>query len=128
MRLKTSLAAALIALGGAGVASAEGHIRAGGFSGLSNHVTSGGVTVVKTDGGGYEIQLAEDFYFDGAPDPRIGFGKNGKFVDLTDFEPLRKNEGAQTYIVPASIDASEFDTIFVWCRKFSVPLGSAAIK
>ncbi len=128
MRLKTSLAAALIALGGAGVAFAESGSRAGTFSGLSNHVTTGGVTVVKTDGGGYEIKLSRDFFFDGAPDPRIGFGKNGKFVDLTDFEPLQKNEGAQTYSVPASIDASEFDTIFVWCRKFSVPLGSAAIN
>ncbi len=128
MRVKTSLAAALIALGGAGVAVADGHSREGAFSGLSNHVTKGGVMVVKADGGTYEIHLSKDFFFDGAPDPRIGFGKDGKFVDLTDFEPLQKNEGAQTYIVPASIDASEFDTIFVWCRKFSVPLGSAAIN
>ncbi len=37
-----------------------------------------------------------------------------------------KNTGTQTNVVPASIDAAEFDTIIVWCRKFSAPLGSDA--
>lgn len=121
------LAAALIVLGGAGVAWAGGHERAGAFTGDSNHVTTGGVTVVKTDAG-YEIRLGPDFTFDGAPDPRVGFGKDGKFVDPTDFEPLRSNTGEQVYKVPASIDASTFDTVVIWCRRFSVPLGHARLN
>lgn len=99
----------------------------GSFSGLSNHVTKGDVEVVKTDGG-WEIHLKDSFWFDGAPDPRVGFGKGGKFVDPTDFEPLRQNAGAQVYKVPADINPEEFDEVYVWCRKFSVPLGVASIK
>ena len=98
----------------------------GTFTGLSKHVTKGTVEVVKVDGG-WEIHLKDDFWFDGAPDPRVGFGKDGKFVDPTDFEPLRKNAGAQVYKVPATINPEDFNQVYIWCRKFSVPLGSANI-
>jgi hypothetical protein len=99
----------------------------GSFTGLSNHVTKGEVSVVKTDVG-WEIHLKDSFWFDGAPDPRVGFGKNGKFVDPTDFEPLRNNAGAQVYKVPANINPEDFDEVYIWCRKFSVPLGVASIE
>ncbi|MEM8753091.1 MAG: DM13 domain-containing protein [Pseudomonadota bacterium] len=125
--LSAGFAAALIALGAAGVAFADGHARSGTFTGLSNHVTKGEVSVVKTDDG-YEIRLADSFWFDGAPDPRVGFGKDGKFVDATDFEPLREDSGAQVYKVPANLDPAEFDDVFVWCRRFSVPLGVASLN
>ena len=99
----------------------------GAFKGLSNHVTKGEVAVVQTDGG-WEIHLKDSFWFDGAPDPRVGFGKDGKFVDPTDFEPLRENAGMQVYKVPASIDPTDFNEVYIWCRKFSVPLGVARIN
>ena len=98
----------------------------GTFKGLSNHVTKGSVEVVNT-GNGWEIHLKDSFWFDGAPDPRVGFGKDGKFVDPTDFEPLRSNAGAQVYKVPANINPEDFDEVYIWCRKFSVPLGVAQI-
>lgn len=112
------LAASTALAGGAGTGS---------FKGLSNHVTKGNVEVVKT-ADGWEIHLKDSFWFDGAPDPRVGFGKNGKFVDPTDFEPLRKNAGMQVYKVPANIDPEDFDEVYIWCRKFSVPLGVAKIN
>lgn len=99
----------------------------GAFTGLSNHVTKGDVAVVDT-GSGWEIHLKDTFWFDGAPDPRVGFGKDGAFVDPTDFEPLRSDAGAQVYKVPASIDPSKFNEVYIWCRKFSVPLGVAKIN
>jgi len=98
----------------------------GSFTGASNHVTTGGVSVVRTDGG-WEVRLAEDFDFDGAPDPRIGFGNGQKFAEGTDFEPLKANSGAQVYRVPEGIDPEDFDTVVLWCRQFSVPLGYAAL-
>ena len=126
-KLSTGLAAALISLGAAGVAFAS-DVRSGTFTGASNHITKGTVEVVEVDGGGYEIHLKGDFWFDGAPDPRVGFGRDGKFVDATDFEVLRSDTGAQVYKVPANIDPATFDDIFIWCRRFSVPLGVAALN
>lgn len=125
--LTAGLAAALISLGAAGVSFAGDDGRAGTFTGLSNHVTKGDVSVVKTSDG-YEIHLSENFWFDGAPDPRVGFGKDGTFVDATDFEVLKSDTGAQVYKVPADIDPTQFDDVFVWCRKFSVPLGVAKLN
>lgn len=124
MRIAVSIVAALTLASGAALAGGAGE---GTFSGLSNHTVSGKVEVVET-AGGWEIHLGEDFSFDGAPDPRVGFGKGGTFVDPTDFELLRANSGAQVYKVPAEIDPTEFDNVFIWCRQYSVPLGIATIK
>lgn len=126
MRRFAGAVAGLALVLGAGMAQAGG-AGSGTFKGLSNHITTGGVKVVQTDAG-WEIHLKDDFTFDGAPDPRVGFGKDGKFVDPTDFEPLRKNAGGQVYKVPAEIDPTNFDEVYIWCRKFSVPLGVASIK
>ena len=126
MRTLASLLTALVFALGASLASAADE-RSGTFTGLSNHITTGGVSVVET-ADGWEIHLHEDFTFDGAPDPRVGFGKDGTFVDPTDFEPLRSDAGAQVYKVPAEIDPTEFSDVFIWCRKFSVPLGVASLN
>ena len=100
----------------------------GTFTGDNNHITTGGVEIVKAAGGGWEIHLKEDFSLDGAPDPRVGLGKGGKFTEGTDFEVLHNKTGAQVYKVPADINPEEFDTVFIWCRKFSVSLGHASLS
>ena len=126
MKAMTGILAGAALMMSASMAFAGG-AGSGSFTGLSNHVTKGDVSVVKTDAG-WEIHLKDSFWFDGAPDPRVGFGKNGKFVDPTDFEPLRNNAGAQVYKVPANINPEDFDEVYIWCRKFSVPLGVASIE
>ncbi len=100
----------------------------GTFKGASDHVTTGGVSIVKTANGGHVVILDTDFSLDGAPDPRVGLGKSGKFVESTDLGKLKKISGLQAYVVPASIDVSNFDEVYIWCRKFSVPLGVAKLK
>ncbi len=114
---------ALITLPGPTAAAGE---RTGSFSGVNGHKATGQVAVVKT-ADGWEVHLKDDFTFDGAPDPRVGFGKSGKFAAKTDFEPLRTKSGAQVYQVPADVDPAAFDEVYIWCRKYSVPLGVAQI-
>lgn len=122
----TSIAlAALVALSTAGAALAD---LSGTFTGASNHVTTGGVTVVKNSDGTATVTLGTDFFLDGAPDPRVGFGKNGKYVDGTDVGLLKSNTGQQSFVVPASINVDDFNEVYIWCLKFAVPLGVAAVK
>lgn len=97
------------------------------FTGASGHITCGEVTLGSTDAG-WEVRLAEDFSFDGAPDPRIGFGQGGTFVDGTDRASLQKTTGAKVCAGPEGIDPAGFDTLVLWCNQFSVPLGIAAIE
>jgi len=101
--------------------------QAGTFTGLNDHITSGMVEVVKTDDG-YVINLGADFSFDGAPDPKVAFGVDGEYDASTLIAPLKSNSGEQSYAVPASIDVSKYNEVYIWCEKFSVGLGVASIK
>lgn len=118
----TALAATL-----ATAAMAGGHSRTGQFTGASNHITSGSVTVTK-DASGYIVQLGPQFFLDGAPDPKVGFGKNGQYVDGTLIGLLQSTTGAQSFRVPAHLNVADFTDVFIWCEKFSVPLGVASIN
>ncbi len=101
-------------------------VATGKFEGRSDHVVSGGVTILKTDSG-YVVVLEPDFSLDGAPDPKLGFGKSG-YKASTNFSELRTNKGVQAYSIPASIDPKKYDELWVWCEKFDVPLGVAHLK
>ncbi|MEP4198930.1 MAG: DM13 domain-containing protein [Aliishimia sp.] len=100
----------------------------GSFTGASDHITTGGVTVVKTSGGGAVVILDSDFSLDGAPDPRVGFGKDGAYVDGTDVGLLSSNTGLQVFIVPDSVNLDDLNEVYIWCLKFGVPLGVAALN
>jgi hypothetical protein len=109
-------------------ASADSIAAKGSFTGASDHITTGGVSIVKTANGGAVVILDSNFSLDGAPDPRVGFGKDGKYVDASDLGELTQIEGLQVYIVPASVNVDDFNEVYIWCRKFAVPLGVASIK
>ena len=112
----------------AGTALAESpKLAEGGFHGASGHVTTGHVVIRNTEAGPV-VELAPDFNFDGAPDARVGFGKSGTFDPNSDLGALESNHGKQTYAVPANIDPSQYDEVYIWCRKFSVPLGVAKLQ
>lgn len=96
--------------------------RSGNFSGRSDHITTG-----KTELSGNSVVLASDFSLDGAPDPRVGLGKNGKFDPSTDLGALKKLTGKQSYKVGNGINTSDYNEVYIWCRKFNVPLGVAKL-
>ena len=130
-RLISSVVAAASAafiFGAASVAHAEAAPISGTFTGLSDHITTGGVSIVETAEGTTVVLLDANFSLDGAPDPSVGFGVNGDYVAATDLGPLQNLNGLQAYIVPANLDVRDFDEVFIWCDQFSVPLGVAAIN
>lgn len=100
----------------------------GTFIGASDHITTGGVSIVKTDNGGTIVILDTNFSLDGAPDPSVGFGKDGQFVPASDIGKLTKINGLQVYVVPASINVDDFNEVYIWCEKFAVPLGVADLS
>ncbi|MGR3616119.1 MAG: DM13 domain-containing protein [Paracoccaceae bacterium] len=124
----------LIAVGSAGAAltisapnfAFAGSKSSGHFTGASDHITTGVVSIVKK-GDGYVVKLGDDFSLDGAPDPRVGLGKDGKYDPATDLGALANLTGAQEYTVPAGVDISGHNEVYIWCRKFSVPLGVAKL-
>lgn len=99
----------------------------GQFEGRSDHVVTGGATILKADSG-YILVLEADFSLDGAPAPTLGFGTGGEFVASTEFSPLKAINGFQAYAIPASVDPTAYDEVYVWCADFSVPLGVARLN
>lgn len=101
-------------------------IASGTFDGRSDHITTGGVTIEKT-GGGYQLRFAADFSLDGAPDPVVALGNGETFLVANKLGPLKNKTGAQTYQLPAGFTPGQFSEVYVWCEKFSVPLGVASL-
>lgn len=116
-----SLAATGTAVLAAGPSLAGGHGRLGTFTGASNHVTTG--TAEIADG---KVNLLADFTFDGAPDPKVALGRNGYDAN-TLMGPLQSNRGASSYQIPAGIDPSQYNEVWIWCERFNVPLGVARL-
>ena len=104
------------------------NIGSGRFTGASNHLTSGKVSVSKANGK-ITIQLGKAFSLDGAPDPYVALGHGNKPVKGGLIKILQNNNGAQTYTASANgIDLANVNSVIIWCKKYSVPLGVAKIK
>ena len=99
----------------------------GTFEGRSKHVTSGSVKVVKS-GDRYIVELGDDFSLDGGPDPRVAFGKDGKYDPDSKLGALLHLTGKQQYAVPPTMDVSKYNEVYIWCDVAGVPLGVAAIN
>lgn len=110
------------------VAAETNVLATGAFIGASDHITTGGVSIIKTANGGAVVILDSDFSLDGAPDPRVGFGVDGAYKDASDLGELISKDGIQVYIVPPSVNVDDFNEVYIWCRKFSVPLGVASLN
>lgn len=123
-----TLALALIAsIAFSGISYADDtSVSSGQFTGMNDHEVSGTVSIVKTETG-FEIVMADNFMFDGAPDPKVALGKDGVYEPATQIEPLKSDSGAQRYLLPASIDVSQFNEVHIWCEKFSVGLAIAPL-
>jgi len=126
--MKNIIALTLTALIAFGPVTAAYSDTSGTFTGASDHVTKGGVTITKNDDGTATVTFDQNFSLDGAPDPRVGFGKDGAFISVADLGELKNLNGAQSYIVPASLNIDDYNELYIWCLKFAVPLGVAELN
>lgn len=114
------------ALAAAMAAPAAAETLKGSFTGASGHVVTGTATVEKVDGV-WTVKLDDAFVLDGAPDPKVAFGDK-RATDDTILAHLKSYKGAQSYQVPAHLNPADFKRVYIWCRRYSVPLGYADLK
>ncbi len=111
----------------------EGMMLAGNFRSL-DHPTSGTATLAKADDGHYYVRL-EDFETENGPDlvvylstaPASAEGR--EFAeDFVDLGTLKGNIGDQNYVVPDGTDIDKYESVVIWCRRFTVPFGAAPLE
>jgi hypothetical protein len=91
-----------------------------------------GTAVVLNDGSDQRFLRFENFSTDNGPDLRVYLtasdadGDSGAFDDdFVDLGVLKGNIGDQNYEIPPAVDLSVYDTVVVWCVRFSTPFTAA---
>jgi hypothetical protein len=91
-----------------------------------------GRAVVLNDGSEQRFLRFENFATDNGPDLRVYLsassaeGDSGAFDDdFVDLGVLKGNIGDQNYEIPVGVDLSVYDTVVVWCVRFSTPFTAA---
>ncbi len=102
------------------------------------HETSGTVRVIQNPDGTRQLALVGLSTSNG-PDVHVWLsagpvveGRDGWYTaasyDHVDLGPLRGNLGDQLYDIPAEVDLSVFRTVDLWCERFAVSFGAAALN
>lgn len=101
------------------------------------HTTTGQVLVLELADGSRIVRL-EDLDTSSGPDLKVWItdapvidGSDGWHVfddgGYVDLGELKANHGNQNYVLPASVDLDTFDSVSIWCNRFSVSFGAAAL-
>jgi hypothetical protein len=100
------------------------------------HETSGRARVLELPDGSRVLRIENLATSDG-PDLRVWLSDqpvkpgewrvfdDGKWLELGD---LKGNKGNANYAIPASADLDDLTSVTIWCRRFSVSFGAAALK
>jgi Electron transfer DM13 len=99
------------------------------------HGTSGRVRVVSQPDGSRLLAI-EDLDTSDGPDLRVWLTDaevsedgwrvfdDGRYVDLGE---LRGNKGNLVYELPRDVDLADYQSVSIWCERFSVSFGAAAL-
>jgi hypothetical protein len=113
------------------VASGPVALSSGTFSSRNRYTVTGRATVLELDDGSRTLRL-EDFRSTNGPDLFVYLtvadeadSDEALDADVVDLGVLRGNVGNQNYDIPADIDLDRYDTVVIWCRRFSSGFGAA---
>lgn len=107
-------------------------LRTGEFA-SREHATSGTAEVLDL-GDGSRVLRIEDLDTSNGPDlfvylsTNAADGPEGAFDDdFVDLGTLKGNVGNQNYEIPADVDLGKYQSVVIWCRRFSAAFGAAAL-
>jgi hypothetical protein len=103
----------------------------GGFDSRSRYTVTGEVTVFELPDRSRTLRL-EDFESTNGPDLYVYLtaadsadGDVALDEDFIDLGLLTGNVGDQNYTIPDGVDLELYDTVVIWCRRFTVGFGAA---
>ena len=106
----------------------------GTFESRNRYTVTGGAAVFELADGSRTLRL-EPFESTNGPDLYVYLTAadhadsddqlDADFVDLGD---LRGNVGNQNYDIPSEVDLAVYDTVVIWCRRFTTSFGAADLQ
>lgn len=103
-------------------------IREGIFTGFDKiHNGTGTVSIYEIDGKKL-LRFEDGFSVNNGPDLYVGFGLKGKYVKGSEISALKGNIGGQNYDLPDGFILENYDSVYVWCKAFSVPFIKAELN
>ena len=102
------------------------------FVSVGGHKTTGGVKIVSENGQRY-LEFDRSFTTDNGPDLKVVLHRNssvGSSLRETDYvalAPLTSFNGTQRYLIPNSLDLSQYASVAIWCQQFNVTFGYAQL-
>lgn len=103
----------------------------GEFGSRSRYMVKGTATVFELEDGTRLLRL-EEFSSTNGPDLYVyltvanAVDDDGALnMDFVDLGLLAGNVGNQNYVIPDDVDLGLYDTVVIWCRRFTVGFGAA---
>ena len=93
------------------------------------HDTSGSVRLLTLEDGSRVLRI-EDLDTDNGPDLKVVLSTDpdGYVGDgAVSLGTLKGNKGSQNYEIPADVDLSALRSVVIWCKRFNVDFGVAAL-
>ena len=90
------------------------------------HDAQGNVLVIESDDGSRFLRF-ENFKATNGPDLFVYLATDETANDFVSLGMLKGNIGNQNYLIPPGADLSNYDTVLIWCKQFSVLFGSAKL-
>ncbi|MEV0416275.1 DM13 domain-containing protein [Streptomyces sp. NPDC050448] len=102
------------------------------------HSTTGTVKLIRLPDGSRTLRL-ENLDTSSGPDLRVWLtdapvkeGKDGWFVfddgKYVSLGKLKGNKGDQNYEIPAGVNLADYSSVTIWCDRFNVSFGAAALQ
>lgn len=102
------------------------------------HGTAGSVRILELADGSRVLRI-ENLDTDNGPDLKVWLtdapvidGPSGWLVfddgQYVDLGSLKGNKGSQNYAIPADADLAQLTSVAIWCDRFSVSFGAAALS
>ena len=92
--------------------------------GAGNHNAAGKVVVAKNRDGNSILTITE-INVDRVPDGRVYLARDGDYAKGVELGKLTQFSGTVEYPIPVGINTQDYNSVVIWCKKFSVEIGHA---